>query len=554
MDKLLLKGLLFLVRLFAVGGIDSDRLQIILETKLLMDRRRPRANYSRQKNKEPKNPLLITLALYSFFGLMMALLIAFTSSLILSMILFHAYLLFMMSMTLITDFSSVLLDTTDNDVITPRPVNSRTVFLARLLHVLVYLLQFTIALGIFPLIAVFITYGLTAGFMAIFTILLTVGLAVFITYLLYILILRFGNEQKVKDIIAYFQIFMTLLFTAGYQLVPRLIDYDALVRTFSLHWYSYWLPPVWMAVSIEAFREFDFDGTHLLMILLAFTVPVVTFWLMIKYLAPSFARKLAIIQNSHQQTTTGKARQQHGRSISAIFSKWLCRSGSEKAGFEFVWKITGRDKGFKMQFYPGLGYILIFAFIIVFKSGKDIHTTMATMPQSELFLWLIYLPVFMVSSSIRIINTSENYQAAWLYYSAPIKFPGSILSGALKALLTKFFMPVFLIMFAFALFIWGPAIVDDFIFGFFNNLIIFLLIQVFSDHFLPFSQQQNIKVQSGRFAMVILQFAVIALLVGLHYLALKINWLVAGLVLPAATAQYFLIKKIASYRWKDMKI
>ncbi len=55
-------------------------------------------------------------------------------------------------------------------------------------------------------------------------------------------------------------------------------------------------------------------------------------------------------------------------------------------------------------------------------------------------------------------------------------------------------------------------------------------------------------------AIMILQFAAIALIVGLHYLALKINWLVEGLIIPSAAVQFYLIKKIASYRWKDMRI
>ena len=128
MDKWLLKLLLSLVKLFVNQGVDFERLKIITQTKLIMDRRRVHVNYSRQKNKDPKNPLLITLLVYGFFGLMMAAMIVYIHSLVLSMIFFHTYLLFMMSMTLITDFSSVLLDTTDNQIILPRPVNSKTFF------------------------------------------------------------------------------------------------------------------------------------------------------------------------------------------------------------------------------------------------------------------------------------------------------------------------------------------------------------------------------------------------------------------------------------------
>ncbi len=553
MDKLLLRVLLSVVRFFSKRGVDFERLKIITETKILMDRRRVRVTYNK-KDKDPKNPLLITLVVYSIFGLFMAAMIIFTESLLLSMIFFHAYLLFMMAMTLITDFSAVLLDTTDNQIILPRPVNSKTVFLAKLIHILVYLLQFTIALAIFPLIGILIRHGLAAGLPALFTILLTVALAVFFTYFLYILILRFGNEQKVKDIIGYFQIFMTLLFTVGYQLLPRLINFEELVRTFSLHWYSYFLPPVWMALTIESFHSIKFDGIHFLMIACAIFVPVITFWIMIKYLAPSFSRKLSLLQSDQQSSPATKYKVKKRPGLSSRFSALLCYNALERAGYEMVWKITGRDKGFKMQFYPSIGYIVVFVFVTVFRSGRNFQATIDSLPDSKLFLWMIYIPMFSVSSSKSLVSYYENFQAAWIYQSTPVKYPGRIISGSLKALLTKFFLPAYLVLFFYSFYTWGPAIIDDFIFGFFNNMIIFFLLEVLSLHNLPFSQQQNLKVQSGRFVKVILQIIVISALVGLHYLALRISWLIAVLIPVAAIGAWFLIKKVSSFRWKDMTI
>jgi ABC-2 type transport system permease protein len=554
MDQWLLKILLSLVQSFVKQGVDFERLKIIVQTKLIMDRRRVRTNYKQQKNKEPKNPLLITLVVYSLFGLLMAVMIGFTKPFLLSMIFFHAYLLFMMAMTLITDFSAVLLDTADNQVILPRPVNSKTIFVARLVHILVYLLQFTIALALFPFITIFIVSGMGAGIASFFTILLTVAMAVFITYLLYILILRFSNEQKVKDIIGYFQIFMTLFFSVGFQLFPRLINFEEMMRTFSLHWYSYFLPPVWMALSIDAVQHFNLDRMHVIMMLCALLIPVFTFWLMIKYLAPSFARKLALLQNDRPGTKNNIKHQVNERPFSSFFSALLCKTASEKAGYEIVWKLTGRDKGFKLQFYPSLGYLLVFAFVLVFKSGKDFQLTIQSLPGSKLFLWLIYLPVFSVSSSKTIIAFYENFQAAWVYQSTPVKYPGQVISGSIKALLTKFFSPIYLLLYIFSLYTWGYVITDDFVFGFFNNIIIFLSLEQLSRHYLPFSQQQNIKEQSGRFVKVIIQIITIAALVGLHYLALRINGLVMVLVPVAAFIGYLLNKNIKNLRWKDMTV
>jgi hypothetical protein len=514
-----------------------------------MDRRRVYMNWKPRQQKENSNPLLLTQVIYALMGLFVGSSIFVVHSLVLSMIFIHSYVLFMMSMTMITDFSSVLLDTTDNQIILPKPVNGKTLFVARLVHILVYLLQFTIALAFFPVLFIFIKFGILTGIAAMLTILLTVAFAVFITYLLYALILRFGNEQKVKDIVGYFQIFMTIFFAVGFQVIPRLVNFNQLSQNFQLHLYSYFLPPVWMALGLEAVHQNNFNLIHIIMIACSVLFPVATFWLMIKYLAPSFAEKLAALNND----ATGNKRILEGSTqpvaISQKLATLFCRSKTESSSFETVWKITGRDKTFKLQFYPGLAYMLVFIFIFVFKSGKDVETLWKSLPSGKMFLFFIYLPMFSIVNSLVFITTHENFLASWIYQSTPVAKPGYLISGALKALLAKFFLLIYLILFGFCLYIWGFAIIDDFILGFFNNILIFLMIANLSQHYLPFSRQPNIKQQSGKFVQAIMQLIIIGALVGLHYLVLQFNWVSFCLIPIAISGCYVLLKRIQHLPW-----
>lgn len=553
MDNFLLKAILALVKLFVKKDVDFERLKVIASMKVLMDRRRVPASYRRKQRTEPKNPLLITLIMYSLFGLFIGFLIYSLPSLVVGLVILHAYIMFMMAMTLVTDFSAVLLDTTDNQIILPTPVTSRTIFVARLVHILVYLLQFTIALALFPLLAVFVKYGVTAGIVTLITLFLTVSFSVFLTYLLYALILRFGNEQKIRDIVGYFQIFMTVFFAVGFQVVPRLIDFENVRFSFNLHWYSYLLPPVWMAKATEAFYAMNFSPAHLSMIAAAMLIPVFTIWFMVKFLAPAFSRKLGALNNQSapQQKNIASSKK---KSLSEKLSAILCGTATEKAGFEMVWKLTGRERSFKMQFYPSLAYLLVFAFVFVFRSGKNIAVIWQTLPQTKLFLWFVYLPMFSISSGFTIAAFSENYNAAWIYQSAPLLKPGEIISGSLKSLLTKFFIPIFLLLFAFAFFIWGPMIIDDFVFGFFNNIMIYLLIANLSEHYLPFSRQPNIKEQSGKFVRAIVQLVIIGMLIGAHFLALKISWLPLTLVPVSAICAYLLLQRIRQLPWMKISV
>ncbi len=549
MDKIILRFVLFCSKILVKQGVDFERLKIIAETKVLMDRRRVYMNWKQGQQKENSNPLLITHIIYAFLGLFIGGIVFAFESLILSMIFIHAYVLFMMCMTMITDFSSVLLDTTDNQIILPKPVNSKTLFVARLVHILVYLLQFTIALAAFPIIFIFIKLGILTGFASIVTILLTVAFAVFITYLLYALILRFSNEQKVKDIVGYFQIFMTVFFAVGFQIIPRLINFNQLEVSFQLYTYSYFLPPVWMALTLDALYNFNFDGIHLIMIFCAFAVPAFTFWLMIRYLAPAFARKLTVLNNDGAGKKNTNGIKQKSKSISEKISGIICPSKTESSSFEMVWKITGRDKNFKLQFYPSLAYILVFIFIFVFKSGQNVEALWKNLSSTKMFLFFIYLPMLSLGGSLAFITTHENFQASWIYQSTPIAKPGYLISGGLKVILVKFFILIYLFLFSFTLYVWGSAIIDDFILGFFNNIFLFLLIINLQDHYLPFSRQINTKQQSGKFVQTMLQMIIIAAIVGVHYLIITISWLTYCLLPVSVFGCYYLLKRIQNLNW-----
>ncbi|HEV8080722.1 MAG TPA: hypothetical protein VGP43_08425 [Chitinophagaceae bacterium] len=552
MDKLILKAVLFFAKLLVKQGIDFEKLKTIVETKLLIDRRRVYMNWRPRQQKENSNPLLITLLIYTVFGLFVGVMVFKIESFVICMALIHSYILFMMALTMITDFSSVLLDTTDNQIILSKPVNSRILFIARLVHILVYLLQFAIAFSLLPVIFIFIAFGFTIGMASIGTALLTVMFAVFLTYLLYAVILRFSNEQKVKDIVGYFQIFVTIFFAAGFQIMPRLVNFNSLLSIFELHWYSYFLPPVWMALTLESVNQLNFDTIHLLMIACAILLPLLTFWVMIKYLAPSFSKKLAALDNVESKKKDLFRKNANHINLSQKLSNLLCNSKIENSSFGMVWKITGRDKAFKMQLYPSLAYMGVFVFVFVFKNGQDFNHLWQNLPTTKMFLFFAYLPIFTIGSSIGFMSFHENFLASWIYQSTPINQPGQLLTGGIKALLTKFFIPIFLTLFLFVFYVWGFAIVNDFVLAFFNNIFIFFLIANLGNKYLPFSREQNSKEQSGRILYLILQMLTIAILVGLHYLIVENNLLIYCLIPVSAVGCYLLLKRLQNLQWAQI--
>jgi hypothetical protein len=115
-------------------------------------------------------------------------------------------------------------------------------------------------------------------------------------------------------------------------------------------------------------------------------------------------------------------------------------------------------------------------------------------------------------------------------------------------------MPVFFILFAFALYVWGPVIIGDFVLGFFNNILIFLLIANLGEHSLPFSRQANIKQQSGKIIRTLLQLILIGTLIGIHFFALKVFWLPSALIPISAAVAYILLRRIQNLSWFQISI
>lgn len=558
MDKFLLKIIYALLKgwLYKTGA-DAEQMNRIVATKLLMDRRRVNFNWKQRPQKEDTNHMLRVQFMYALFGFFVGVILFALPNMIFAYIIFHAYILFMMSMTLITDFSTIMLDTTDTQIIGPRPVSSRTLFMARMVHILIYIFQLTLALAIIPLGVLFFKGGLFVGLAAILTIILTVLLSVFFTYLLYLFLMRITSEQKVKEVITYFQIFMTIFFALSYQLLPRFVNFEDFDSTFTVHWYSWLLPPVWMAMTLDAIQQQAFDSTHLLMMALTILVPVFLFWFLTKFLAPSFAKKLAatVQDNTAVISKTTVDGKKEKRGYAEIWSQWVCRSVQERASFLTTWRITARDKNFKLKAYPSLAYIVIFIFIFAFKSGKPMAEYWEELPSSKTFLWFIYMPVLSVGGLLSLISYSDQYMASWIYYASPLRTPGLLITGALKSLIVKFFIPIYLILFAFSFYVWGFAIVDDFFLGFLNNCFLFFLFARLQLHYLPFSREPNAKEQSGRFINTMFQLLLIAVLTGLHYIAVAfVPWMIYVVILPVAFGIYTLMRYFEKLKWNQVVV
>jgi hypothetical protein len=538
-------------------GVDYDQLRAIVGVKLLMDNRRP-FGLRQQQQKESSASVVYSMIFGAVIGLVMAMLIANVPSVIISFTVYHSMLIVMILLLLISDFSSVLLDTSDNTIVLPRPVSSKTFYAARTTHILVYIGQMGVSLSILPIAVTFFTYGGLVGSALIVTSLLCVILAVALTNGLYLLIMRFTSEERLKSIINYFQIFMTLFVMGGYQLLPRLLTMTDIKNApaSEFHWWAIFIPPMWMTGLIKLVHDFSFAEIDILLAALAVFAPVGIWKLITNYLTPYFISKLSDL-GTGSSGVSEKLNKTSTKKSKLSLKTWITKAGLEQASYGLVWSALSHDRKLKLRIYPSLGSIIILILLPILRSENKVNSVQvffASLAQTQGHLFAIYACIFALITVAYEIQFTDEFKAAWIYVAAPIEKPGVILSGALKAVLVKFFLPIYSIISAGVFFIWGSKSVVDLIFGAVSCILLMVVLAIIGDKRLPLSMAPTSRNQAGSFARAIISMLLIGLLGGGHYALSSFSfilWIACPLLMIAC---YLIWRLYANADWEHIEV
>jgi len=548
MEKILLSLLDAFAWLFRSLGADYEQVRAIVGVKLLMDSRRHLVGIQRKPGSEG-NTFLKTMLVYAVLGALVGFMIAFIPSFRFAMTVFFSYLMVMVVMTLITDFSSILLDASDNTIILPRPVDGRTLFVARSTHILLYLGQLALGLSVVPCAVVLSQYGLAVFAAFVAGIALAVVIAVFITHAFYLLVMQFSSEEKLKNIINYFQIGMAIVVMASYQIVPRAMNRFIHVVDFDLGAWSFAAPPLWIVGGLEIVQGRTIDILHIGLTSVALVAPVAGIYVVNTFLAPMFNRKLSALGDSAGKENLRKTAKEK---TSIPGKRWFTTSPVEQGAFDVVSKLLSRDRKIKLKIYPAYGYMLVMAFVFLFRNNGF---TLGEVSGSRYYLLLIYLMFVVQQVALREIPYSDDFKASWIYFSAPLAAPGEILSGMLKAIFVRLFLPGYAVLCAMVLYFWGVEVWPNLLFGLFNNMIMMLLMVIIGDRHLPFSIQPNLRAQSGNVARGLLTGLIIAILALVHYgLGMMPAWWLWAAIPAQLVVLYFAYRDYRQTTWEQLTL
>ncbi len=561
MDKIFLRFVSFLYPVLEKTGVDTLQLNEILRIKLLMDNRRPKAMFATRRAASSK-PTTRAPWMINFFTILMGFFIGLVLTLnsmpYVGETFYFIIFMVLMALTLISDFTTVLIDPRDQFILLPRPVNDRTVAVSRILHITIYVLRLALLQGLPALVIVGFIDGILAVPVFFIQILEATFLSIFMVNIIYLLLMKAVSPQRFKDIISYFQIGFSVLIFATYYLLPRLINVSVLGHINLLtHWWAYLLPPVWIAALNELLIHSGRSGpiTSLLAII-GVTLPLAGLWFVAKVLAPGFNRRLAVISTSDGNTNIATQVKKAGKfNLIEKLSNIIAPEPVENAGFRITWKLAARTREFKMKVYPSLAYVPIyFIYFALNGKGDSISDRWDKLQTGHTYVFLIYLSTFILSAILMNISMSEKYKSSWVYYALPIGEPGKILSGMYKAIITLYFLPYCLVLSIAIVIIWGPQAINDIILAFLVSLIYGLLMALFMVKGLPFSKPVVAKQGGGR---MITSLMILALVGGIgfgHYFLMRWEMAIWIAIVPALFINWIMFRYYKRQTWDNIEL
>lgn len=550
--------------LFRKYGVDQRQLKAILTTKLTMDDRRPsgfRRNWSREKNKEISAATLITMLVSLIMGGVFIMAFQITNDVTRLTVYFSLFII-MLSLFLITDFTYVLIDVKDNFIILPKPVSATTFLSSRLLHILIHISKILIPLSFPGLIAVFVSYGIWGAIVFLPIMVLLTLFTIFIVNASYLLILQVFTPDKFKSIITTVQIGFTVLLYASFQLLPRIMDRFGISEfNISHSLYSWIIPSYWFAGSWKFFYSFSEEPSFILCALISIVLPFFSIWLVVRYFAPTFQRKLSLLNTSSgSNTKLASVKIKNGYNPKGIISRlaWLfTSSGIERASFIFSWKLMTRSREFKMKVYPQFGYMIVLIALLFFHQKRNtIFTDVGNYNGSDIFpiLTTIYLCSIVFIGALYQIPYSDNFQANWVYFSPPIDKPGKIISGAIKCGLIQFCVPMFIAVLIIVMILKGPDLLPNLLFGFSNVILISVIFAKIVAKKLPFSMSPKNAMDGSATSKRILMFLTIPIFGVPHYFVFHFPVIEGVLTCISLGAAIYLLMSIKNLSWDKVTL
>ena len=508
------------VKPFLSKDLNYSHSREMLRLKLIMDSRRVSPalqNNGKKIGKEPQKSMILTCLVYMGLGIFIASMQVMPNMFGANTISF-AMLIFMLFSVYISEYSAVLLDTTEKSFYGALPIGKNEISTAKNIHIAYYIGTIAASMMLPSVVVGFISKGILYGLAFTLVSIVIVVVCLHLAGVIYYLLLKVFSGEKLKDILSGFQIFMTIAIILSYQIVPRVISIAGFSKgqiTFSPFYFL--LPSAWFSAVLESL--FGVGGQWYIYVLAGITVPAVILLEVLykKKVMPEFEGEL------DKLTETAK----ENKSLSP-FSKLMCKLLSkdeqENAFMKLVLIQVSRNRDMKLKLYPQLANVFILPIIMVLPQitgEKGLTGFIENLRAGRWGLALLYFTGLTSASIYMIIGQTDNPESIMFYQILPIENLSKCIRAGVKVVLFRYLTPIFVALSALLVGVYGFGVIPDIILAYLSFIFVTGFIIRISAWMLPFSYESDAASAGNNLLMFFISLFVFAAFGWVHIFWLK---------------------------------
>ncbi len=419
--------------------IDWGQVRAMLRASLKIDWRGANNPWDFSGSKKSRFPPMLLVLLMNFlFSIMVSMFGALpdkSSAIVLGA---TACMLFI-AFQILLEFGNILISPTDYYVIAPHPVSSRTFWVSKMLHLLVYVAMLTVAITMLPAIVMTITGG--PGFVLLLVVMFALS-TLFGTVLvmnLYTFLMNTLGRGRMERILGYIQLVFMLVVYGGYFAFTDKIGSILKGLDLTSAWWMRLLPPDWfmgwyrLAVGRADPMDIVLAGGATLLF-------GVLIWLGMGNLSMNYAESLS------EQKTTGAAKPEPS-SRKAAGTPWVQRlvgttRPEDRAALLLTWSHFKHDIKFRLAILSALPLVLLYLFL-GWKEGMDMpdpflvgEAVKSSRPHFFIVIAFAIMPMIFQGA----VGFSSYASASWVFHAAPCDRRQLVLAGK-RVVQTVFMLP-----------------------------------------------------------------------------------------------------------------
>ncbi len=432
-------------KLLQKWDIDSYQLKILFRMGLKLDFQSIGTRSQQFESKAGKYVFFYTLFAYAVMSLVLCTLLFRIEDMYTFFYIVLSYSMTMTSMAVLIEFYSVVIHPDDFEILGHRPISSSTYFAAKLLNLAFYIGLISTSLTILPIGgAVFRVKSMIIMFPLVYLVCLSAGLtAAFFVIYLYAWLMSKIHHEKLQTILGYLQMVFSFVIFGGYQFIGFFFR-DKMLKGFTFSGMAWlWITPMsWYA----GFCDLLYGHITPVTLCLSVTAIIVTLVLAnlgIRRISKTYSKAVSAQQANINVVLTASERKSWSHQLANFIS-----DPDMRVGFTLVSLYLKRDKKLRMAILPMFGMIVFYYFYpYLMNRGHtgmmDIFTVTSFGEISSSMLFFMFVPVF-TGSALAIIRYSTEWQASWIYHSAPVN-PVRLYAGAYLSVILWILVPMWLV-------------------------------------------------------------------------------------------------------------